>query len=124
LLYFDAEEINKPKWKARTSLILTLSLFSVFDSELKIHYTNIASRTATGSTRNSLLVRDGKRSLTVPPFSLTSRASAVAKNTVPRPANLAFLSPASAGRTTPWPMATAYTSMHAAAPQSAPDVAA
>lgn len=108
-----------------TVIRFALSLFRVFDSELKIHYTNIASRTATGrSTRNNLLVGDGKRSLTVPTFSLTSRAFAVAKNTALRPANLALLSPASAGRTTPWPMATAYTSMHAAAPQSAPDVAA
>jgi hypothetical protein len=36
LLYFDAEEIKKPKWKSRIALILTLSLFSVFDNELKI----------------------------------------------------------------------------------------
>lgn len=107
-----------------TIIRFALSLFSVFDSELKIHYTNIASRTATGITRNSLLVGDGKRSLTVPMFWLTSRAFAVAKNTAPRPANLTFLSPASAGRTTPWPMATNCTSTHAAAPQSAPDVVA
>lgn len=85
-------------------MILTLSLFRVFDSELKIHYTNIASRTATGrSTRNNLLVGDDEWSLTVSAFLLTSRAFAAAKNMTPRPATLALLSPASAGCTTPWP---------------------
>jgi len=79
---------------------------------------------AKGSTRNSLLAGDGEWSLTLSTFSQTSGASAVAKKAAPRPATLALLSPASAGLTTPWPMATASTSTRATAPRSVPQVAA